>query len=232
MKENEYRKFIDDLPEAPGILCRDLYFNSAVLIPFFAVNDELHLLFQKRAADIRQGSEICFPGGRYDRDLDSNFQETAVRETAEELGIKRKDIDISRSFGTLVTPRGVIVEAFIGRLAVDSMDDLKPDPREVEEIFTLPVSWFIDNKPEIYFTRVEVQSTVIGPDGKKQILLPVEELGLPAKYGKNRKGMNYRVVVYKAPNHIIWGITAGILFELIQMITKGEKTKEGNGPLL
>ena len=222
MKESEYRKFIEDLPEVPGILGRDLYFNSAVLVPFIVIDDELQILFQKRAADIRQGSEICFPGGRHDQNLDADFRETAIRETAEELGIAGNKIAVSRYFGTLVTPRGVIVEAFIGRLAVDSLKDLKPDPREVEEIFSLPVSWFIDNKPEIYFTRVEVQSTFTDPEGKKQILLPVEELGLPAKYGKNRKGMNYRVVVYKTPNHIIWGITAGILFELINKITTPE----------
>jgi len=161
-----------------------------------------------------------------------DFRETAIRETTEELGITRDKIIISKPLGALVTPRGVIVETFIGRLAINSLNELKPDPREVEEIFSIPVSWFIDNKPKIYFTRVEVQSSVTRPDGTKQILLPVEELGLPPKYEKNRKGMNYRVVVYKTHDHVIWGITAGILYELIQKIEKGEETAEGQGPFL
>ncbi len=226
MKEKDFTKFIDSLPEAPGILCRDLYFNSAVLIPFLLIDGEYHLLFQKRAADIRQGSEICFPGGRHDENLDADFRETAIRETVEELGIDREKILVSKGLGTLVTPRGVIVETFVGGLAITDLAELTPDPREVQEVFSIPLSWFITNKPEIYFTRVEVQPSTTGPDGKKKILLPVEELGLPAKYGQNRKGMNYRVVVYKTQNHIIWGITAAILFEMIQKIEKREQTRE------
>jgi 8-oxo-dGTP pyrophosphatase MutT (NUDIX family) len=228
MKENEYREFIEALPEAPGILCRDLYFNSAVVVPFVLIDHEYHLLFQKRAADIRQGSEICFPGGSHDPGLDPDFRETAIRETMEELGITRDRIIISGRLGTLVTPRGVIVETFIGRLAIDTLAELRPAPGEVEELFSIPISWFIDHQPEIYFTRVEVQPSTIGPDGKEQILLPVEELGLPAKYGQNRKGMNYRVVVYKTGKYLVWGITAAIIFELVQKM--GKKGKMDKGP--
>lgn len=218
MKANEFRIFTDSLSELPGILCRDLYFNSAVLVPFLLIGDEYHLLFQKRAADIRQGSEICFPGGRYDSNLDRDFQETALRETVEELGLSREKVAIAGCLGTLVTPRGVIVETFIGRLDINNLDELKPAPSEVEEVFTIPVSWFIENSPEIYYTRVEVQSSYTDSDGKKQILLPVEELGLPAMYGQNLDGMNYRVVVYKTKRCLIWGLTATIVHEMIQRI--------------
>jgi len=224
MKENEFGKFVSGLPKVPGVLCRDLYFNSAVLVPFLLIEDEYHILFQKRAAGIRQGSEICFPGGRHDSGLDQDFQETAIRETVEELGLSRDKISISGRLDTLVTPRGVIVETFIGTLDIGNLDELQPAPDEVEEVFTVPVSWFIANRPEIYFTRVEVQSSTTGPDGKKQVLLPVEELGLPAKYGKNLNGMNYRVIVYKTEKYVIWGLTATILFEMIRRIG----TAEGN----
>jgi peroxisomal coenzyme A diphosphatase NUDT7 len=226
MKENEFGIFVDSLPKVPGILCRDLYFNAAVLVPFLLIGDEYHILFQKRAADIRQGSEICFPGGRHDNNLDWDFQETAIRETVEELGLARDKISISGRLDTLVTPRGVIVETFIGTLDINNLDELRPAPGEVEEIFTIPVSWFIDNRPELYFTRVEVQSSTTGPDGKKQILLPVEELGLPAIYGESLNGMNYRVVVYKTEKYVIWGLTATIVHEMIHMIGMDEKKRK------
>lgn len=216
MKENEFNTFINGMPKEPDLLCRDLYFNAAVLVPFVLVGDEYHLLFQKRAAGIRQGNEICFPGGRHDPELDRDFRETAVRETIEEIGITRQKIMIAGPLGTLVTPRGVIVESFVGRLMITGLDDLNPDSREVEELFSMPVSWFLEHEPEMYSTQVEIQATTTGPDGTKQILLPTQELGLPAKYGKNRKGMNYRVIVYKTPNHTIWGITATIIFEMLQ----------------
>jgi peroxisomal coenzyme A diphosphatase NUDT7 len=218
MKENEFGIFVSSLPKVPGVLCRDLYFNSAVLVPFLLIGDEYHILFQKRAAGIRQGSEICFPGGRHDGSLDQDFQETALRETVEELGIDRDRISISGRLDTLVTPRGFIVEIFIGTLAVDNQNQMQPAPGEVEEIFTVPVSWFVANRPEIYFAKVEVQSSTTGQDGRKQILLPVEELGLPAMYGETLNGMDYRVVVYKTEKYVIWGLTATILFELIRKI--------------
>jgi peroxisomal coenzyme A diphosphatase NUDT7 len=221
MKEDEFRIFVGSLPEVPGILGRDLYFNSAVLVPFLLIEGEYHLLFQKRAAGIRQGSEVCFPGGRHDSCLDRDFQETALRETVEELGLARDKITITGRLDTLVTPRGVIVETFIGTLALDNLDDLRPASREVEEVFTIPVSWFMENRPEIYFTRVELQASNIGPDGKKQIFLPVDELGLPAMYGQNREGMKNRVIVYKTEKYLVWGLTAAIVFEMIQKIVRG-----------
>jgi 8-oxo-dGTP pyrophosphatase MutT (NUDIX family) len=226
MKESEFRIFVGNLPEVPGILGRDLYFNSAVLVPFLLIGDEYHLLFQKRAADIRQGSEICFPGGRYDGALDRDFQETALRETEEELGLAREKITITGRLDTLITPRGMIIETFIGTISLASLDELAPASREVEEVFTIPVSWFIDNKPEIYSTRVELQPSTTGPDGRKQILLPVDELGLPAIYAQNREGMKYRVLVYKTERYLIWGITAAIVFEMVQKMIG---TQEGLG---
>ena len=220
MQELDFKIFINGLPEVPGIMGRDLYYNAAVLVPFVFIGEEYHLLFQKRAAGIRQGNEICFPGGGYDGSLDRTFQETAIRETVEELGVAREKIAISGRLDTLVTPRGIIVETFLGTLAVRELGELKPAAQEVEKIFTIPVSWFIDHTPEIYFTRVEMQPSSIGPDGEKQIFLPVDELGLPAKYGQNREGMKHRVVVYKTENHLIWGMTAAIVYEMIQKIQR------------
>ena len=36
----------------------------AVLCPFVEREDGPHLLFEVRAAGLRQGGEVCFPGGR------------------------------------------------------------------------------------------------------------------------------------------------------------------------
>ena len=63
MKKDNLKKLISKLPKHPNVLGRDRFFNSAVLIPLVKINGEYHLLFQKRAATIRQGGDICFPGG-------------------------------------------------------------------------------------------------------------------------------------------------------------------------
>ena len=58
MKKNNLKKLVSNLPKHPNVLGRDRFFNSAVLIPLVKMNGEYHLLFQKRAATIRQGGDI------------------------------------------------------------------------------------------------------------------------------------------------------------------------------
>jgi 8-oxo-dGTP pyrophosphatase MutT (NUDIX family) len=79
MNKEDLKKLVNNLPSSPGILRKDEFFNSAVIIPLIYLNDEYHFLFEKRAANIRQGGEICFPGGEYDPRLDKNFSDTAIR---------------------------------------------------------------------------------------------------------------------------------------------------------
>lgn len=61
------------------------YFKAAVLVPLIEIEGELHFLFEKRAANIKQGGEICFPGGKFEI-TDSSSLAAAMRETQEELG--------------------------------------------------------------------------------------------------------------------------------------------------
>ena len=61
MKNIDFEKLISVLPKYPGVLGKEEYFNSAVLIPLVLINKEYNFLFEKRAASIRQGGEICFP---------------------------------------------------------------------------------------------------------------------------------------------------------------------------
>ena len=83
MKMFDENKLIESLPKETGILGKGDFLNSAVLIPLIKLKDEYHLLFEKRAAHIRQGGEICFPGGQLDKEKDKSIIETAVRETVE-----------------------------------------------------------------------------------------------------------------------------------------------------
>ncbi len=165
-----------------SIIGKDLYLNSAVLIPIVILDNNEFVLFEKRSSTVRQPGEVSFPGGHFDSRGDKNFLSTARRETSEELGIENTCIDIIGSIGTLVVPMGVIVETYLGVLKIKSLDELKIDYKEVERIFLIPLEYFINNKPEVYFTRLELHPYIIKEDGEKEELLPVKELGLPEKY--------------------------------------------------
>jgi len=210
------------LPRVPGIHAKEEYFNSVVLVPLVRLKGELHLLFEKRSPDIRQGNEVCFPGGEYDPDLDASLVETALRETKEETGIPPSRIDIIGVLDTMVHPTGMTVDSFVGLINLDSLDQLVINPDEVEYVFTVPVSWFVHHQPEVYYAAMELRPSVTDEaTGREVILLPARELGLPEKYNRPWNGRRFRILVYRTPGELIWGITARLVWDLVRRIPQG-----------
>jgi 8-oxo-dGTP pyrophosphatase MutT (NUDIX family) len=202
----------------PGIIGEDEYLNTAVLIPLVNIDDEYHFLFEKRSANIRQGGEICFPGGEHDKTNDLNYEETAVRETLEELGIAEDDIEIIGKLGILFGGSGAIINAFIGELKLKNTGEYNFDKTEVEKVFTIPVSFFQKNPPEIYHVRLEAHPYYFDENGEKVILLPVEELKLPARYANPWGFKKRKILVYKTADEVIWGMTANLIFEFVNKL--------------
>ena len=218
MNKSDLDKLKIKLPSVPGVLGKEEYFNAAVLIPLVLINGEYNFLFEKRATQIRQGGEICFPGGEFDSTVDSSFMDTAVRETIEELAIRKEDISIHGILDTLIGPMGVTVDSFIGTLDIASAETLQYDRNEVEKIFTIPVSFFRNNKPEIYHTRIEINPTDIDKNGEKVNTLPTKELQLPERYSKTWRGRKHNVYVYKTIEGVIWGMTSALINEFIHKL--------------
>jgi coenzyme A diphosphatase NUDT7 len=211
---------IESLPQHPVILQKDEYLNTAVLIPLIYIDNEYHFLFEKRSANIRQGGEICFPGGEHDETDNLNFEKTAVRETIEELGINKNDIEITGQLGILVGGSGAIINAFIGELKLKDLNDYNIDKTEVEKIFTIPVSFFQNNPPEVYYVRLESHPYYFDENGKKITLLPVEELKLPARYANPWGIRKRKVLVYKTGKEIVWGMTAVLVHEFVNKLNQ------------
>jgi peroxisomal coenzyme A diphosphatase NUDT7 len=187
-----------------------------LLIP---VDGEYHFVFEKRAATIRQGGEICFPGGKID-ESDTSLEQVALRETDEEMGIPAEKIEIIGRINTLVAPMGVTVDVFVG-IADISLDELSVNPCEVERVITLPVSYFQKHRPERYNVKVEVHSTTVdAATGEQIVLLPVEQLGLPDRYKKPWGNYLYKVLVYRTDQGVIWGITARIVNDVAEKFSK------------
>jgi len=197
------------------LIGRDRFFNSAVLVPMVKLSDGYHILFQERAASIRQGTEYCFPGGKFDPEQDKDYQSTAIRETIEELGISKDQIIIEGNIGTLLSPMGVAIEAFLAILKISDLDELDINKKEVERVFTLPLKYLKNLPPENYHAKVHASSSYTDSNGKEVILLPVKELGLPDTYITPWGGKQHRILVYKTKEGIIWGITAEIIHEVL-----------------
>jgi len=218
MNKSILEDLVKKLPDVPGINGKEEYFNSAVLALLILVNDEYHFVFQKRAANIRQAGEICFPGGKFDPDKDADFKETAIRETTEELGVASDKLRIVGTLDTVVAPMGTTVDAFLGIIDISSLADLHINSNEVERIFTVPVSFFMNHDPEVYQVNISAQPSYINQVGEEVILLPVKELGLPERYTKPWGNIKSNVYVYRVAGETIWGLTARLIRNVITKI--------------
>lgn len=218
MSDFQIEKLHNLLQSAPDIIGKEKYFNSAVLIPLIKFENEYHVLFQKRAFGIRQGGEVSFPGGQFNPSADKSFEETALRETCEELGIEKSKINLIGKLGTLVAPMGLTIDAFVGVLDISLLSEIHLDTLEVEKVFTLPLNYFFENKPEIFYSRLEIHTNDIDEHGNQVELLPVEKLGLPSFYSQPWRSGRYRVIVYQTKPDIIWGLTAEIIYELCNLV--------------
>jgi coenzyme A diphosphatase NUDT7 len=228
MSSDEVGQVLDKLKGALGreeIIARHKYLNAAVLVAFYEEAGELYLVFEKRAKNTRQGGDLGFPGGAREED-DVSFQETAVRETTEELGIARNDVEVLGKLGTLVSPGGTLVEAYVGKLLVADLSSCNYDRNEVEELIKVPFSFFMETPPEIYALTVETHPYSV-KDGAK-IAFPAKELGLPEMYHQAWRGRDRLIYLYRYGEWVIWGIAGEIVYETVRRAREAlEREKTG-----
>ena len=114
---------------------------AAVLIPVIARQTPA-LLFTRRTETLsRHSGQVSFPGGRRDP-ADLSPVETALRETREETGIDPAFVRVAGFLPRYRTGSGFNILPVIGVLAEGFA--LTPDPREVAEIFEVPLAFFLD----------------------------------------------------------------------------------------
>jgi 8-oxo-dGTP pyrophosphatase MutT (NUDIX family) len=205
------------LSRAPGINGRDETSGYVVLALLVPVDDEYHFVFEKRHASIRQGGEICFPGGEFDPQKDRDVKRTAIRETVEEMGIPAQKIKILGRLDTLISPMRAIVDVFLGTANV-RMDEFRINREEVEEVFAIPVSFFEKTAPETYSVRVTLHSAYLDKGGKEVVLFPAREMNLPEKYHREWDGGGHRIYVYRVQQGVIWGLTARIVRDIVMRL--------------
>ena len=88
-------------------------------------------------------SQIAFPGGKVEV-YDINLQETALRETHEEIGVSANKIHVIRAFTEIyIPPSNFLVQPFFGYSEEELSFKLQED--EVAGIIELPIMEFLDD---------------------------------------------------------------------------------------
>ncbi|MFZ3591205.1 NUDIX hydrolase [Bacillus sp. DJP31] len=189
----------------PSILGNENFSKFAILLPLIQVDNEVHILFEVRSQELRrQPGEICFPGGRIDPQ-DKTEKDAALRETGEELGISAEDVTDVFPLDFLVSPFGMIVYPFVG--FINSPESINPNPSEVGGIFSVPLSFFLETKPQIYHVNVNMQ-----PEEN----FPFDLIAGGQNYNWRTREMDE--YFYKYEDKVIWGLTAKILSHFVEVV--------------
>ncbi|MFH1805128.1 MAG: CoA pyrophosphatase [Pseudomonadota bacterium] len=115
---------------------------AAVLVPLVPRDDGLHVILTRRTDHLNDhAGQISFPGGRQEMQ-DQNLEETALRETEEEIGLHRSQIELIGRLDDYYTVTGYQVTPVVGIVAPPF--DVRPDPHEVAEVFEVPLRFILE----------------------------------------------------------------------------------------
>jgi NADH pyrophosphatase NudC (nudix superfamily) len=157
---------------------------AAVMILLYPVDREPHLVLIKRNEyDGPHSGQVSFPGGAWEPE-DENLEQTAIRETREEIGIG-EPIDILGSLTPLHIPvSNFLVSPFVAW--TDCTPEFHPDGTEVQYLITSSVRGLMDP----------------GLRGSEHLI---------------RHGRPVEAPFYQVGKDKIWGATAMILSEFLQL---------------
>lgn len=115
---------------------------ASVLVPLVVRDDGLTVLLTQRTAHLTDhAGQISFPGGRAE-DFDTGPVDTALRETEEEIGLARAHVDVLGTLPVYYTGTGYAVTPVVALVHPPFV--LTADPREVAEIFEVPLAFLMD----------------------------------------------------------------------------------------
>lgn len=115
--------------------------HAGVLLPLLEKKGDILVLFTKRTDTVEHHKgQISFPGGAVDAS-DGSFQETALRETWEEIGLREEFIDILGPIDdTLTLVSNFLIHPYVGFLRSGFVCTMNPG--EVEAVLEIPLYIF------------------------------------------------------------------------------------------
>ena len=115
---------------------------AAVLVPLVDRNGRVQLLLTQRTPHLdNHAGQISFPGGRVE-EADASREETALRETEEEIGLPRSAVALLGRLPVYDNLSGFRITPVVGWIEPPFV--LKPDPFEVAAAFEAPLEHFLE----------------------------------------------------------------------------------------
>ena len=115
---------------------------AAVLIPLLLKENGLSVLLTQRTNHLRDhAGQISFPGGRMDPE-DRSPNDTALRESHEEIGLDPKRVEIIGHLPEYLTVSGYSVTPVVG--LVQPQAEYVLDTFEVADVFEVPLEFLLD----------------------------------------------------------------------------------------
>ena len=115
---------------------------AAVLVPLVRREPGITVLLTQRTEDMpSHAGQIAFPGGRTQQE-DADAKATALRETEEEVGLSRTFVQVIGAVDPYRTGTGYEITPVVG--IVTPGFTIHADPREVADVFEVPLSHFLD----------------------------------------------------------------------------------------
>ncbi len=119
---------------------------SATLLLIYKKNNDYYSVLIKRSEyNGHHSGQISFPGGKFEISKDANLQDTAIRETFEEIGVKINKKNIAGKLTPLFIPlSNIMVYPFVAFINHDL--SFTADKTEVKKIIEYKLSTLLNPK--------------------------------------------------------------------------------------
>src|SRR3972149_3993297 len=160
---------------------------AAILILVYDRDGEAHVVFTERTHQVEHHKgQISFPGGTCD-DGDDSLETTALRETAEEIGVQPEDVELIGQLDEMLTISNFRVTPYVGILKADFEYPFVANSHEVAQVGQVPLPHLMDEQ------NMELEV-------------------------RQHKGKQLLVPAYTYQDHRIWGATARMLRQFLELI--------------
>ncbi len=176
---------------------------SAVVLPIIRKDGCLCVLFEERAHGLkRQPGDICFPGGRIEQGEEP--MDAALRETCEELLLKKDRIEIISRLDPILGPGNHFIFPYLG---VIRGYDGSYFEEEVDHVFSIPLDYLMDQKPSLYRNKMTQE-------------MPGDFPFHLVRGGRNYpfRGHTVDMYFYETDEGVIWGATSRILRRFLEIL--------------